>query len=141
VLLFASQVVSSQPQNEGVSEMLIRNESSPKLKAADRIARAGMSFRAPGPLCVICFLLWAIGSHSAQQSSSPQQPLVGPPERIAAQAVFNKNCAGCHQNVKSSADADAVKSRNAPSTETLSQVTPEAIYAALTTGAMIQPKG
>jgi polyvinyl alcohol dehydrogenase (cytochrome) len=118
--------------------MLIRNESYPRLKAAGRMSRAGMSLRALGSLCVICFLLWALGSDGAQQSSSPQQPLVGPPERIAAQAVFNKSCAGCHQNVKSSADADAVKSRNAPSTETLSQMTPEAIYAALAAGAMIQ---
>jgi polyvinyl alcohol dehydrogenase (cytochrome) len=56
---------------------------------------------------------------------------------MAAQVVFNKNCASCHQNVKASTDENAA-AKSAPSTETLGQMTPEAIYAALTTGAMIQ---
>jgi polyvinyl alcohol dehydrogenase (cytochrome) len=73
---------------------------------------------------------------SPSQPARPQAPMVGPPERIVAQAVFNKNCAGCHQNVKSSADENAVRARSAPSTETLAQLTPEAIYAALTSGVM-----
>ena len=65
-------------------------------------------------------------------------PLVGPMARIAAQNVFNSNCASCHQNVKASADANDARVKAAPSTETLGQLTPEAIYAALTTGVMVQ---
>ena len=65
-------------------------------------------------------------------------PLVGPMARIAAQAVFNRDCAGCHLNVKASADANDARVKAAPSTETLGQLTPEANYAALTTGVMVQ---
>ncbi len=57
---------------------------------------------------------------------------------MAAQAPFNNNCAGCHKNSKSSTDAGLLKENNAPSTDTLATMTPEAIYAALTTGAMVQ---
>jgi polyvinyl alcohol dehydrogenase (cytochrome) len=63
--------------------------------------------------------------------------MVGPPARIAAQAVFNSRCASCHQNVMASANGNAGRAASAPSTETLGQMTPEAIYAALTTGAMV----
>jgi polyvinyl alcohol dehydrogenase (cytochrome) len=58
--------------------------------------------------------------------------------RIAAQGIFNSRCATCHQNVKASADANDARLKTAPSTETLGQMSPEAIYAALTTGAMVQ---
>jgi polyvinyl alcohol dehydrogenase (cytochrome) len=64
--------------------------------------------------------------------------MIGPPARMAAQALFNSHCASCHQNVKASAEEDSTRGRSAPSTETLGQMTPEAIYAALTTGAMVQ---
>ncbi len=73
-----------------------------------------------------------------QQPEQPRPPLVGPMARIAAQTVFNRDCASCHQNVKASADANDARIKAAPSTETLGQLTPEAIYAALTTGAMVQ---
>jgi polyvinyl alcohol dehydrogenase (cytochrome) len=62
----------------------------------------------------------------------------GPGARMAAQPIFNNNCASCHKNVKSSADPDALRENNAPSTDTLAQMSPETIYAALTTGAMVQ---
>lgn len=57
---------------------------------------------------------------------------------MAAQPVFNNNCASCHKNTKSSADEGLLKENIAPNTDTLSTMTPEAIYAALTTGAMVQ---
>jgi polyvinyl alcohol dehydrogenase (cytochrome) len=65
-------------------------------------------------------------------------PAQGPAARMAAQAPFNNNCASCHKNSKSSADEGLLKENNAPSTDTLATMTPEAIYAALTTGAMVQ---
>ena len=40
--------------------------------------------------------------------------------------------------MKSSADEALLKENNAPSTDTLAQMSPESIYAALTTGAMVQ---
>jgi len=57
---------------------------------------------------------------------------------MAAQPLFNNNCASCHKNTKSSADEGLLKENNAPSTDTLATMTPEAFYAALTTGAMVQ---
>jgi polyvinyl alcohol dehydrogenase (cytochrome) len=57
---------------------------------------------------------------------------------MAAQPLFNNNCASCHKNTKSSADEGLLKENNAPSTDTLATMTPEAIYAALTKGAMVQ---
>jgi polyvinyl alcohol dehydrogenase (cytochrome) len=77
-----------------------------------------------------------VAAQPAQQSARP--PLVGPPERIAAQAVFNQHCADCHQNAKASAHAVPLTGRTAPDTEVLGQMSTEAIYAALTTGVMIQ---
>ena len=65
-------------------------------------------------------------------------PTVGPTARMAAQPLFNNNCANCHKNSMSSADQNALKETNAPTTDTLATMTPEAIYAALTTGAMAQ---
>ena len=93
-------------------------------------------------LCVMSALLGCLVSFPAARSAQqPQQtpppPLVGPPARIAAQAVFNSRCASCHQNAMASADQNAGRAASAPSTETLGQMTPEAIYAALTTGAMV----
>src|ERR1700689_2998361 len=66
------------------------------------------------------------------------QPMQGPGARMAAQPIFNNNCASCHKNVMSSADPDALRENNAPSTDTLALMSPESIYAALTTGAMVQ---
>ncbi len=70
-------------------------------------------------------------------AAQPQGPLVGPMARIVGQAVFNKNCATCHHHAMTSADENTNKGgRAAPDTETLAQMTPEAIYATLTTGVM-----
>jgi polyvinyl alcohol dehydrogenase (cytochrome) len=52
--------------------------------------------------------------------------------------LFNNNCANCHKNAMSSSDQNALRETNAPTTDTLATMTPEAIYAALTTGAMVQ---
>lgn len=87
-------------------------------------------------ICCLSSVAWQV--RAAQQPGASPQPLVGPPERVAAQALFNKNCASCHQNAKSSAEENTARNRNAPSTETLAQMTPEAIYAALTGGVMAQ---
>ncbi|HXP86965.1 MAG TPA: PQQ-binding-like beta-propeller repeat protein [Bryobacteraceae bacterium] len=72
------------------------------------------------------------------QPAERRVPLQGPAARMAAQPLFNNNCAGCHKNTMSSADQNTLKETNAPTTDTLAQMTPEAIYAALTTGAMVQ---
>jgi polyvinyl alcohol dehydrogenase (cytochrome) len=64
--------------------------------------------------------------------------MAGPAERMAAQPLFNNNCASCHKNTKASAEPGLLQENNAPSTDTLATMTPEAIYAALTTGAMAQ---
>ena len=86
-----------------------------------------------------CFLLAtaALVAQPPQPARRPL-PLAGPMERMAAQPIFNNNCASCHKNTKSSADQGLLKENNAPSTDTLATMTPEAIYAALTTGAMTQ---
>jgi polyvinyl alcohol dehydrogenase (cytochrome) len=72
------------------------------------------------------------------QPGERRVPLQGPAARMAAQPLFNNNCASCHKNVMSSADQNTLKETNAPTTDTLAQMTPETIYAALTTGAMVQ---
>jgi polyvinyl alcohol dehydrogenase (cytochrome) len=84
--------------------------------------------------------LFTLTCLNAQPPQGPGRglPLQGPGARMAAQPIFNNNCAGCHKNVKSSADPDAPRENNAPSTDTLAQMSPEAIYAALSTGAMVQ---
>jgi polyvinyl alcohol dehydrogenase (cytochrome) len=84
-----------------------------------------------------CLLFFPAPQHAQQQQPPPQLPLVGPPARIAAQGLFNSRCASCHQNVMAGASANPLGAKSAPSTETLGQMTPEAIYAALTTGAMV----
>jgi polyvinyl alcohol dehydrogenase (cytochrome) len=84
-----------------------------------------------------CLVFLPAAPRAGQPQAPPPPPLVGPPARIAAQAVFNSRCASCHQNVMASADENAGRAKSAPSTETLGQMTPEAIYAALTTGAMV----
>jgi polyvinyl alcohol dehydrogenase (cytochrome) len=60
--------------------------------------------------------------------------------RIVGQGLFNKHCASCHQHAMASTEQTPVVigGRPAPSTETLGQMTPEAIYATLTTGDMVQ---
>ncbi|MGA9885197.1 MAG: PQQ-binding-like beta-propeller repeat protein [Candidatus Acidiferrales bacterium] len=85
----------------------------------------------------------SVAAAGAPQSAPHQAPpatptaqLVGPPERIAAEALFNQHCASCHQNAKAS--AVPLNGRTAPNTEVLGQMSTEAIYAALTTGVMIQ---
>lgn len=55
---------------------------------------------------------------------------------MAAQALFNSRCASCHQNVMAAA-VNPTQVKTAPNTETLGQMTPEAIYAALATGVMV----
>jgi polyvinyl alcohol dehydrogenase (cytochrome) len=90
------------------------------------------------PACSALLAASLFFATAQQQPQQPQQPLVGPLARIAAQGVFNSHCASCHQNVMASADQNASRARSAPSTETLGQMTPEAIYAALTTGVMVQ---
>jgi polyvinyl alcohol dehydrogenase (cytochrome) len=90
-----------------------------------------------------CFLFLFAVAALAQPPQPPAparakpQP-IGPAARMAAQPLFNNNCASCHKNTKSSADQNALKENNAPSTDTLATMTPEAIYGALTTGAMVQ---
>src|SRR5947209_19199533 len=85
-------------------------------------------------------VLFALACLSAQPQAGQRPPLpkVGPGARMAAQPIFNNNCASCHKNVMSSADPSALRENNAPSTDTLAQMSPETIYAALTTGAMVQ---
>ncbi|HVB87572.1 MAG TPA: PQQ-binding-like beta-propeller repeat protein [Candidatus Dormibacteraeota bacterium] len=74
-----------------------------------------------------------------QQKPAPSRAaVVGPPERIAANALFNQHCASCHQNAKASAKAISLAGRTAPNTEVLGQMSTEAIYAALTTGVMVE---
>ena len=89
-------------------------------------------------LCAIGIALHAQGNVQPQAKQPARPPLFGPAERMAAQPLFNNNCASCHKNTMSSADPNALKETNAPSTDTLATMTPEAIYAALTTGAMVQ---
>ncbi len=81
------------------------------------------------------------GAAQSQQNARSARPgarLTGPPERMAANALFNQHCASCHQNAKASANAVPVTGRTAPNTEVLGQMSTEAIYAALTTGVMVQ---
>jgi polyvinyl alcohol dehydrogenase (cytochrome) len=87
-------------------------------------------------LLVAAALFFPPANPASAQQAAP--PLIGPQARMAAQVVFNKNCASCHQNVKAMADETAAKAVSAPTTETLGQMTPEAIYAALTSGPMVQ---
>ena len=101
-------------------------------------------------ICTTSLAFAFFGFHAAAQQPSPRQaspqapgaqpqgPLVGPMARIVGQAVFNKNCASCHHHAMTSADQQpvVVGGRVAPTTETLAQMTPEAIYATLTTGDM-----
>jgi len=91
-------------------------------------------------LWLSCVTAAALHAQPPQPSpSGPRKPpMAGPAERMAAQPLFNNNCASCHKNTKSSADQGLLKENNAPNTDTLATMTPEAIYAALTTGAMVQ---
>ena len=87
----------------------------------------------------LCFV-FVLASIRAQPPQPGQRPLpaFGPMTRVAAQPIFNNNCASCHKNTMSSADPNALRENNAPSTDTLATMSPEAIYAALTTGKMVQ---
>jgi polyvinyl alcohol dehydrogenase (cytochrome) len=89
---------------------------------------------------LVASLLFLPAAGQQPQQAQQPTPTVGPMARIAAQGIFNSRCASCHQNVKASAEEseNAARAKSAPSTETLGQMTPEAIYAALTTGAMVQ---
>ncbi|HXX20197.1 MAG TPA: PQQ-binding-like beta-propeller repeat protein [Candidatus Acidoferrum sp.] len=75
-----------------------------------------------------------------QPPAQPQTPPVGPMARILGQALFNQHCASCHQHAMTSENQTpiVIGGRSAPTTETLGQMTPEAIYATLTTGDMVQ---
>ncbi len=89
---------------------------------------------------LVASLLFLPAAGQQPQQAQQPTPTVGPMARIAAQGIFNSRCASCHQNVKASAEEseNAARAKSAPSTETLGQMTPEAIYAALATGAMVQ---
>jgi len=89
---------------------------------------------------VFCVFIALVGASAQppQQGKQAPVPMVGPAARMAAQPIFNNNCASCHKNVMSSADQNALRENNAPSTDTLAQMSPESIYLALTTGKMAQ---
>jgi polyvinyl alcohol dehydrogenase (cytochrome) len=114
-----------------------RGDTSKSFGRVARVSDLGRKFI--WSLCAAVLLFpSAVFLARARQAQRPQPPLVGPFARLAAQAVFNRHCASCHQNVMATADENASRERSAPSTETLGQMTPEAIYAALTTGVMVQ---
>jgi len=102
-----------------------------------------MSFRRTYLVCALV-LAAADARITAQQQQQPpaqsQQPPVGPMARILGQALFNQHCASCHQHAMTAENQTPVVigGRPAPTTETLGQLTPEAIYATLTTGDMVQ---
>jgi len=77
-------------------------------------------------------------AQASRPAAQPHGAVVGPPERMAANALFNQHCASCHLNAKASAKAIPLTGRTAPNTEVLGQMSTESIYAALTTGAMVQ---
>ncbi len=122
----------------GESDMDICFDTCGMPGAAPKI-RPGVAFRWPaGWMVCACFLLWILSAFGASAQQTKQPPLIGPMERIAVQPIFNKNCASCHRNINATAGGPASQAGSAPSTETLSQMTPEAIYAALTTGVMAE---
>ena len=84
------------------------------------------------------FTLTCLNAQPKQQGKQAPLPMQGPAARMAAQPIFNNNCASCHKNTMSSADQNALRENNAPSTDTLAQMSPESIYLALTTGKMAQ---
>jgi len=103
-----------------------------------------MSFRRTYLVCALV-LAAADARITAQQQpqppAQPQQPApVGPMARILGQALFNQHCASCHQHAMTAENQTpiVIGGRPAPTTETLGQLTPEAIYATLTTGDMVQ---
>ncbi len=63
------------------------------------------------------------GTASAQQAAQPKG-------WVAAQVQFEKNCSKCHGNAASPAD------KPVPTREALMKLSPEAIYASVTTGSM-----
>jgi polyvinyl alcohol dehydrogenase (cytochrome) len=133
----ASYDLSLSWRSGGLDCMARGNENDPSSTYLRRLLRA--KYRGPVFMCFLFaagLLFSQVLPLCAQQAAQP--PLIGPQARMAAQVVFNKNCASCHQNVKASADETAAKSNSAPNTETLGQMTPEAIYAALATGPMVQ---
>ena len=87
---------------------------------------------------ILVALLSALAALAQPPQPARRPPLFGPMERMAAQPLFNNNCASCHQNSKTSTDQTLLRENNAPDTDTLAKMTPEAIYAALTTGAMVE---
>jgi len=78
-----------------------------------------------------------ITSARAQEAESSPLPTAGPMARMMAQPLFNNNCANCHRNVMSGTEGEK-RDDVGPNTETLGQMTPESIYAAMTTGSMVQ---
>ena len=74
-------------------------------------------------------VVWAIGSFAVLPANAQQQPEEDkPPAGAIAQKTFITKCMTCHEIGDSSV--------RAPSRETLMKLTPEAVYAALTTGPM-----
>ena len=80
----------------------------------------------------------APGQNPPAPPARPTAPPVGPPARMAANTLFNQHCASCHLNAKAGAKAVPLAGRTPPNTEVLGQMSTEAIYAALTTGDMVQ---
>ena len=70
---------------------------------------------------VLVMLLPLAGVATAQEQAQPKG-------WVAAQILFEKNCSKCHGNADSQV--------RAPARETLMKLSPEAIYAALTSGPM-----
>src|SRR5665213_3938087 len=82
----------------------------------------------------VLFTLTCLHAQPKQQDKQGPLPTQGPAARMAAQPIFNNNCASCHKNTMSSADPNVLRENNAPSTDTLAQMSPESIYLALTSG-------
>jgi polyvinyl alcohol dehydrogenase (cytochrome) len=78
----------------------------------------------------VLLTIWGIASLTSP-SRAPAQQAAGPIPASPGQIVFAQHCASCHAN-------PTMVSR-APDLKTLMQLTPEAVYAAVTTGSMTVP--
>ena len=85
----------------------------------------------------VIILLFLVSLLCAQEAQRSPAQLTGPMARMAAQPLFNNNCANCHRNVMSGIEPKG-RDDTGPNTETLAQMTPEAIYNSMTTGSMVQ---
>jgi mono/diheme cytochrome c family protein len=74
-----------------------RGDTSKSFGRVARVSDLGRKFI--WSLCAAVLLFpSAVFLARARQAQRPQPPLVGPFARLAAQAVFNRHCASCHQN-------------------------------------------